>query len=141
MNTYAVIVFEKTNDLAFEKALKGSSVFGSHNLTSGVCYSDDKDFFDSACRILIDKYKSLYDSNKQLIDKFKDKVKPDDFILGQMKSNLKRFEEHSYRYPEEWNIIFFDGTEISHVDSYEYYESIKKSSEDNFYMFIADVPK
>ncbi|MGM0639960.1 MAG: hypothetical protein ACQESN_00855 [Thermotogota bacterium] len=141
MNSYAMILTAKNESEAFKKASKGAERYGDYNVSSCLNYTAEEQLFDKTAQRMIDMYKGLIKANKELIDKFEDKVPEDDFILNQMKENLIRFDKGLYKYPDEWRIVFFDGTDFEHIDSIEIYENIFKSyNNKDLYMALIDTP-
>jgi len=141
MNSYAMILVSKNENDAFQKASKGAERYGDYNVSSCLNYAEEKELFDKTAKRMIEMYQGLIQANKDLIQKFEDKVPEDDFILNQMKENLNRFEKGLYKYPDEWKIVFYDGVDFEHLDSIEYYENILKSYDNNnLYIAIIDTP-
>lgn len=141
MNTYILLFNSNSPDEIYKDASKIASRFGEHNISSVVKYNDEKIISDKMINQMVDMYISLKKSNFDLIEKFKNKVKDDDFLLNQMKENLIRFNKHSYKYPEEWKIVFFDGEDFNHIDDYSYLNELKsRVFKDSLYIAMVDLP-
>lgn len=141
MNSYAMIISSNNDDEAFQKASKGAERYGDYNVSSCLNWNNEKELFDKTAKRMISMYQGLIQANKDLIEKFEDKVPEDDFILNQMKENLIRFEKGLYKYPDEWKIVFYDGNDFEHIDSIEVYENILNSyDKNNLYIALIDTP-
>lgn len=141
MNTFALIIQAENTDQAYEKTIKAVKRYSNHNITSCINFNEDKDLFDETSKTMIDYYNNLKETTKNLIIKFEGKVKKDDYILNQMKDNLKRYQEKSYSFPEEWKIVYFDGKDFNHIDDVEYYNKIIKEINNNkLFIALIDIP-
>jgi hypothetical protein len=141
MNSYAMIITANDEDDAFKKSSKAAERYGDYNVSSIINYCEEPKLFKSTAIKMIEMYQRLIEANKNLIEKFEDKVPEDDFILNQMKDNLIRFEKGLYKFPDEWKIVFFDGNDFKHVDSTEFFEQLlKQHKAKDLYMLLIDTP-
>lgn len=141
MNSYAMIFTANNENEAFKKASKAAERYGDYNVSSCLNYNEEKELFEKTALRMIDMYYGLIQANKDLIEKFEEKVPDDDFILNQMKENLIRFDKNLYKYPDEWKIVFYDGYDFEHIDSQEkYHDILKNNNNDKLYISLIDTP-
>lgn len=141
MNSYAMILTANDEKEAFNKASKGAERYGDYNVSSVINFDEETKLFKTTSIRMVEMYKGLIEANKDLIEKFEDKVPEDDFILNQMKDNLVRFEKGLYKFPDEWRIVFFDGSEFEHIDSSDFLDQIiEQYNPKDLYMALIDTP-
>lgn len=141
MNSYAMILTASDEKEAFNKASKAAERYGIFSVSSVINFDEETELFKNTSVKMIEMYISLINANKNLIEKFKDKVPDDDFILNQMKENLIRFEKGFYKFPDEWRIVFFDGIDFEHIDSLDFFDKlIKQYKPKDLYMALIDTP-
>jgi len=141
MNSYALILTASDEKKAFNKASKAAERYGDYNVSSVINFDEETKLFNNTAVRMVEMYKGLIDANKNLIEKFEDKVPDDDFILNQMKDNLIRFEKGYYKFPNEWKIVFFNDNDFEHVDTKDFVEQIiKQNKAENLYMALIDTP-
>jgi hypothetical protein len=141
MNSYAMILTASDEKEAFNKASKAAERYGYFNVSSVINFDEETKLFNNTAIRMVEMYQGLIEANKNLIEKFEDKVPENDFILNQMKDNLIRFEKGLYKFPDEWRIVFFDGIDFEHIDSLDFFDQlIKQYNPKNLYMALIDTP-
>lgn len=142
MHTYAMIIKAKSENEAYSKAKEASLRYGESSVSSCINYKKDKEFFEETVKTMMNMYNGLKEANENMIKRVEGKVPEDDFILNQMKENLKRFNLGTYAFPEEWKVVYYDGYDFNHIDENKYWETVKKEvSEDDLYLTIIDTAK
>ncbi|GAB6189322.1 hypothetical protein JCM30566_10610 [Marinitoga arctica] len=140
MYTYGLILVANDTDQAYELASKYAKRYGNHNISSCINYLEEKKMFEDTVNDLIIMYENLKEASKNMINRFENKVSEDDFILNQLKENMKRYENGNYAYPEEWKLVFHDGKDFVHIDNYKYFDDIKSNNDlKNLYLLIVDI--
>ncbi|KLO22084.1 hypothetical protein X275_06770 [Marinitoga sp. 1197] len=140
MYTYGLMLIANNEEEAYNLASKYARRYGNHNVSSCVNYLNEKKLFEDTVNDLISMYKSLKEASENMIKRFEGKVPEDDYILNQLKDNLKRFENGKYAYPEEWKLVFHDGNDFEHIDNYKIFENIKNHHQiKNLYLLIIDI--
>ncbi|KAF2956322.1 hypothetical protein [Marinitoga sp. 38H-ov] len=141
MYTYGLILISDSEERAIFEASKRALRYGDHNVSSCINYSKEEKLFEDTIKEMISMYQGLKNASENMIKRFEGKVPEDDYILNQLRENIKRYENGSYAYPEEWRLVFHDGNEFEHIDDYKYFEKIKNSNNpDNIYLLIIDIP-
>ncbi|WP_129407862.1 hypothetical protein [Marinitoga lauensis] len=141
MYTYGLILIADNEENAYNLASKYARRYGEHNVSSCINYLLETNLFESTVKDLILMYKGLKEASENMIKRFEGKVPENDFILNQLKENLKRFESGTYAYPEEWKLVFHDGKDFVHIDDYKYFEDIKNRYDQNYiYLLLIDLP-
>jgi hypothetical protein len=140
MNTFAIIVNASNNKEAIDKSLKSFSKSSNHSISGCINYTEEQKLFESTAKNMVQEYINLKKSTKDMIKKFEDRVKEDDFYLIQMKKNLKRYEDHNYYFSQEWKLVYFENDEVNHVDDFEYYEEILNNNQkENLFICLLDI--
>jgi hypothetical protein len=141
MYTYGLILISDSEERAILEASKRALRYGDHNVSSCINFSKEKKLFEETVKEMISMYDGLKKASENMIARFEGKVPEDDYILNQMKENIKRYENGTYAYPEEWRLVYHNGNEFEHIDDYKYFEEIiNNNNPDNIYLLIIDIP-
>lgn len=141
MYTYGLILVIDGEKDVYIEASKKAGRYGDHNVSSYINYESDPKLFEDTVSNLIKMYNGLREASEKLIKNFENKVSKDDFLLNQLRENLKRYENGKYAYPEEWKLVYHNGNDFEHIDDYKYFEEIKNKADfKKLYLFLIDIP-